>query len=109
MMVAGEPFDAEPDPDLGLLLRRQFDTGDDRLFAARVLAGLPERANQWEVLARWARPGIAAACLGAALTGYWLGLHQAERSTPDAVAEVAATDQPSDGAALLSVVLAPEP
>jgi hypothetical protein len=38
--------------------------------------------------------------------GYWVGLREMKRTPPEPAAEFTATGQPSDGDALLSVVLA---
>jgi hypothetical protein len=103
-MMPDDSFDGGPDPALGSLLRAHLDgDGNHAAFAARVLARLPESGNLWEVLARWTRPGIAAAVLAAALTGYWLVLQESDAAEP--AAELAATDQPLDRDALLGVVL----
>ena len=89
-MTSGDPFDSRPDLVLGSLLRRHLDgDGDHAAFAARVLARLPEPGNLWEVLARWTRPGFAAAVLAAAMTGYWLGLREADSDNPEPAAELA--------------------
>jgi len=105
-MTSGDPFDAGPDPILGSLLRAHLDgDGNHAAFAARVLARLPESGSLWEVLARWTRPGIAAAVVAAALTGYWLVLREARQGPAEPVGELAATDRPLDRDALIRVVL----
>lgn len=60
------PFDAERDAVLGDLLRRHLDPGGHEAFAAAVVAALPSRqpGSAWDLLARWARPGMAAAAAG---------------------------------------------
>lgn len=69
------PFDHRPDPVLGEALRRALDPGDAAPFVARVLARAAEaRIASWDaVLARWARPGVAAAVFIALLAGYLVG------------------------------------
>jgi hypothetical protein len=105
-MTIGESFDSGPDPVLGPILRRHLDgAGDHAAFAARVRARLPQSANLWVVLARWARPGIAAAVLAAALLGYWLVLRDASVAGPEPGGELAATGRPLDSDALMSTVL----
>lgn len=67
-------FDHRPDPVLGDALRRALDAGDSRAFVARVLAAAPpRRAAAWDVLATWARRGIAAALLAALAAGWAVG------------------------------------
>ena len=63
-----------PDPELGGLLRAHLEGLAPDHFVHRVMAGLPQRftLDSWEVLARWARPGIAAAAIIAAALGAWL-------------------------------------
>jgi hypothetical protein len=100
-----EPFDAGRDADLGRLLRRALTPGDDAAFAARIVARLPDRAGLRDELARWARPGVAAAVLLAALGGYWLGLRQAETADAEPAPELAATERPLSGDELLEVTL----
>ena len=105
-MTPSDPFDGGPDPILGSLLRAHLDgDGNHAAFAARVLSRLPEPGSLWDVLAHWARPGIAAAVLAAALTGYWLVLREARQAPPEPVGELAATDRPLDRDALIRVAL----
>ncbi len=68
------PFDHRPDPDMGEALRDVLTAPDDAAFVRRVLArvGAPP-TSWWEVLDTWARPGIAAAIVLAALMGFLLG------------------------------------
>jgi hypothetical protein len=53
----------ERDAELGAVLRAALDDGDDAAFTARVRATIATtpRGGTWEVLARWLRPGAAAA------------------------------------------------
>jgi len=69
------PFDHRPDPLVGEALRQTLDPGDAAPFVARVLARAAEvRIASWDaVLARWARPGVAAAVLVALAAGYLVG------------------------------------
>jgi hypothetical protein len=70
-----ESIDPRPDPELGQLLRECLTAPDPDGFVRRVraaLGGAPE--NSWEVLARWVRPGLAAAVAAIALAvGLWIG------------------------------------
>jgi len=101
-MSADSPFDADRDLELGDALRELLTPGGNAEFVSRVLARLPATGSLWDVLAGWARPGIAAALLLAAL-GYWLAPRDQSVGAPTAV-EVLAADQPLDQDALTSVV-----
>lgn len=103
-MNANSPFGAGPDRELGDLLREALTPDGQADFVSRVLARLPESRSLWDVLAGWARPGIAAAILLAAALGYWLLPQIGESGAPTA-AEVLAADQPLDRDAMASVVL----
>ncbi|HEV8123275.1 MAG TPA: hypothetical protein VGP80_03455 [Gemmatimonadales bacterium] len=62
-------FGSERDRKLGDLLRQYLEPSDHPGFVRRVMVGLHATDNSWDVLSRWARPGIAAALafiLGAA-------------------------------------------
>lgn len=79
-MTDNRQFDHTPDPVLGAALRRALEPSprDERAFVARVMAGYDAAlaaatAPTLEVLARWARPGIAAALAAAILGGFALG------------------------------------
>jgi hypothetical protein len=70
------PFDHRPDRALGEALRHALDAEDDGVaFVARVMARADRmRVGSWDaVLARWARPGVAAAVLVALAGGYLVG------------------------------------
>lgn len=96
------PFDPGQDRELGERLRETLTPGGNAEFVARVLARLPVAGSFWDVLAGWARPGIAAAILLAAALGYWLAPREGQSPT---AAEVLAADQPLDRDAMASVVL----
>jgi hypothetical protein len=69
-----ESIDPRPDAELGHLLRECLTAPDPDEFVRRVRAALgavPE--NSWEVLARWVRPGLAAAAAIAHAVGLWFG------------------------------------
>ncbi|HEV8303776.1 MAG TPA: hypothetical protein VGQ25_02335 [Gemmatimonadales bacterium] len=104
-------FDHRPDPELGAALRRALEPGDQAEFVARVMARYDATLAEasvptWEVLARWARPGIAAAVVAAVFGGFQLGrtLH-----APDAPATLDAAMAPTSGPGLAALVTAPEP
>ncbi|HTS87461.1 MAG TPA: hypothetical protein VMG41_03130 [Gemmatimonadales bacterium] len=104
-MTIGEPFDSGRDPALGELLRRHFEAADHDAFAALVMARLPQGASLWDVLARWARPGIAAAVLIAAALGYWTVARETAQSAAEPTGELAAAGRSMDTEALMGAVL----
>ena len=104
-MTTKDPFDSRPDPALGARLRECLDAGNHAAFVARVRARLPRSASQWETLARWARPGIAAALILAASIGYWVVLQETRTATASQATEVASGDQPTDSDGLLAAAL----
>lgn len=67
------PFDAGPDEALGALLRETLSRNDDAAFVTRVRAEFPRaQVSAWDLLARWARPGLVAAAVVAVAAGLWL-------------------------------------
>jgi len=65
------------DKELGAALKRALDPGDNRVFVSRVLARIdsaPVAPLFWDLLASWARRGIPAAIMIAALTAFLLAL-----------------------------------
>ena len=54
-------FGTDRDEKLGDLLRRHLEASDHPGFVRQVMLGLHASDNSWDVLSRWARPGIAAA------------------------------------------------
>lgn len=103
------PFDAQPDEELGALLRTGLDGPAPEAFTARLRAAVveAERAESWEVLAGWARPGLVAASLAAAAV-LWVVLTRdvgpplGSQAVP--VQELIA-GQPATGEVLISAVL----
>lgn len=74
MSHESNPFDQAQDREIRTLLLGLLEGEAPERFLARVMAGLPERSspNSWEVLARWARVGIAAAAVITLALGAWL-------------------------------------
>jgi len=70
------PDQPAPDEVLGHLLRESLEAEDTRGFVARVRQAiqLERRDSAIEVLARWTRPGLAAAALVAMVAGLWMGI-----------------------------------
>lgn len=109
MMEAPTPFDARPDEELGALLREHLSGTDGEQFVARLRHAVAEaeRAESWEVLAGWARPGLVAAGLAAAAV-VWMVLTR-EISIPlgpdTAPGRELIAGQPASGEILISAVL----
>jgi hypothetical protein len=85
------PFDPEPDQQLGALLRAHLDAPDHVAFVARVrsaLAGV-EPGTSWDVLAGWIRPGLAAAAMLALTVALWMGLGGPFDAEPVTLADAA--------------------
>lgn len=119
-MTAPNPFDARPDERLGHLLREYLDAPDHAVFVARVRAAVArETPTSWDVLAAWARPGLAAVAVVAFLMGLWLGIRPgAGAGEPMALEDTAPVGAPAQlvGAAappgpdlMLAAVMEEEP
>jgi hypothetical protein len=103
--MMSNPFESDRDPVLGPALREALTPADSASFTSRVLASLGARGNPWDVLASWARPGVAAAAvLLISLLGYWLVAEGTGAPAPQA-SELLASDQRFDGGVALDVVL----
>lgn len=69
MTESNTPFDHRPDPVLGIALRAALAPRGRAEFVARVLAAAASPADPLvDVLARWARLGIAAALMASLVT-----------------------------------------
>jgi len=103
-MTRPEPFGDQRDPRLEVVLRECLDGGNHEAFVARVMGQVRPRVSAWDELARWARPGIAAAIVTLVLMGFW-GALQLERVVvpPDGV-ELAGLE-PIDSDGLVGVAL----
>lgn len=106
-------FDHRPDPELRAALRDALQpaAGTEAAFVARVLAGydaalLQRTVPTWQVLAGWARPGVAVAALAAALAGVLLGR---SLRTPEPPATFDAAMAPASGPGLSALVTAQDP
>jgi hypothetical protein len=70
-------FGGTPDERLGALLREHLAPAGHAAFVGRVRAAIAaEPATSWDVLARWARPGVAAAAGILLALGLLFGLAQ---------------------------------
>ena len=92
------PFES-PSPEVGELLRRDFEGPDGPSFVNRLavrLRALPARDTEWDVLAAWARPRVLAAALAAGLLlGIAVWQNWREKSSPVAPAvSVAMLEEP---------------
>lgn len=68
------PFEHQPDPELGRMLREALTGPEPEAFLRRlrVAAAGAERGDQWDVLAGWARPRVLAVAVAAGFL-LWLG------------------------------------
>jgi hypothetical protein len=84
--VNPNPFEHERDSRLGDLLREYLEPGDHPGFVRGVMSRVRSVDTSWDVLSRWARPGIAAAAFLAGVA-VWFALAQSsdESSLADAV------------------------
>jgi hypothetical protein len=75
-MTLPNPFDPAPDRELGALLRAHLEAPGHQAFVAQILAAAGGRREEGslQVLARWARIGIAAALLLATMGALATGL-----------------------------------
>jgi hypothetical protein len=121
MTESRTPFDHRQDPMVGAALRQALATTDDAAFVARVLAAAvrPRARSSVDVLAGWARPGIAAAALAALVAGFAVGsglrvpresleeaMVTALTSSP-ATAALAQSDGPPDGSVAFATFVEP--
>lgn len=106
MTPESTPFDHRPDPVLGAALRAALTADGEAAFVARLLARLHERpVEYWDVLASWARAGIAAAA-GAMLVG---GLVLGGRTVPASLDDVLAAGAGSSARAMVVSDQPPDP
>lgn len=82
-MTLPNPFDPAPDRELGALLRAHLEAPGHPAFVAQVLAAAGSRREEdsVQVLARWARIGVAAALVLATAGALAAGLLAAGGST----------------------------
>lgn len=121
MTESRTPFDHRADPVVGAALRQALTTTDDAAFVARVLAAAarPLARSPVDVLAGWARPGIAAAAVAALIAGFVVGrglttpsesLDEAmvtALSPSPATAALAKSDGPPDGSVAFATFVEP--
>lgn len=96
-------FGTERDTKLGDLLRQYLEPADHAGFVRRVMVGLHGRDNSWDVLGRWARPGIAAALAFIMGAATWVVLQSA--AEPQSLAEAV---MPGDAPAPLYSATSPD-
>jgi hypothetical protein len=114
------PFDHRPDPLVGEALRRLLTAPDHDAFVARVLAAAAKPAvrSPLDILANWARPGIAAAVVAALIGGFAVGRLAAQPegldeamatslSASPATAALASSEGPPDGSVAFATFLEP--
>ena len=95
--MTGNSFDHQRDIQLGAILREHLDAGDHPGFVRQVLAGIHSTDNSWDVLSRWARPGIAAAIAFLMGVSVWFAL----KGTPTPDATLADAIRPANAPANL--------
>ena len=101
------PFDHRPDPALGGVLGRALAPGDQAAFVARVMAALDEAAiAHWDVLASWARAGIAAAVVAVIVGGL---LVARPAGSPASLEDVLAVAAGPSAPALVAAPMPPDP
>lgn len=119
--IGGTPFDHRPDPLVGDALRRLLTPSDDAAFVARVLASAarPAVRSPVDILAHWARPGIAAAVVAAMIGGLVVGRRLAAQpdgldeamatslSATPATAALASSEGPPDGSVAFATFIEP--
>ena len=68
------PFNSGPDEALGRLLRDALEPAHHGAFVTRMAAAIRADAREttWDILAGWARPGVAAAAAIALSLALWL-------------------------------------
>ena len=67
------PFDNQPDPVLGRMLRDRLTGSAPEAFLRRLRHAIAaDKASEWDVLAGWARPRVLAAAIAAGFL-LWLG------------------------------------
>jgi hypothetical protein len=72
--MTANPFDHERDEKLGALLRDYLEAGNHQDFVSAVMNEVRSADTSWEVLSRWARPGLVAAVAFVAGTAVWFAL-----------------------------------
>jgi hypothetical protein len=84
------PFDHRQDRELGDALRSALSGGNEAAFVRRVVDSAAEihqrkldGGDWWEILNAWARPGLAAAAVGAVAAAalWWSGSTQSSDTT----------------------------
>jgi hypothetical protein len=70
------PFEHDRDPTLGDLLRQSLEPQDHDGFVRAVMRRVRAGDTSWEVLSRWARPGLAAAAAFLLGVTFWFALNQ---------------------------------
>jgi hypothetical protein len=104
------PFDAEPDAELGRLLRERLTGAEPEAFLRRlrlVVAATPA-GDEWDVLAAWARPRVMAMAVAAGFL-LWLGVWFAsDRMSGDAEPAVQVASLPAHTVVMPQVARQPE-
>lgn len=110
--MTGNPFDHERDATLGEILREHLEPRGHENFVRAVMLQVRSADSSWEVLGRWARPGIAAAAAFLLGVSMWFALNQpiddptlADAMRPgDAPVSFLSADQPDNELVLQAVL-----
>lgn len=101
------PFDAAPDAELGAILRTHLEGPAPEAFTARMRGAViqADRAESVEILSRWARPGLVAAGLAAAMLLWVLVSRDDAAPTRTPAAHELIVGQPASSEVLMATVL----
>jgi hypothetical protein len=90
-------FDSRPDEALGRLLRESLEPAHHAAFVGRIGARIRAEARDtaWDILAGWARPGMAAAAAAAMALALWLAQSRAPRADIVTIADAVESSVPT--------------
>jgi len=91
------PFNSGPDEALGRLLRDALEPAHHDAFVTRMAAAVRAEAREttWDILAGWARPGIAAAAAIALTLAMWLAQSRAPDGGVATIADAVESSVPT--------------
>lgn len=91
------PFDSGPDEALGRLLRDALEPSHHGAFVTRMSAAIRAEAREtiWDILAGWARTGVAAAAAIALALALWLARSEVTDRSVVTLADAVETSVPT--------------
>ena len=91
------PFNPGPDEALGRLLRDALEPGHHGAFVTRMAAAVRADAREttWDILAGWARTGVAAAAAIALALAMWLARAEFTEGNVATLADAVETSVPT--------------